>query len=816
MPRVSVIMAAYNAEKYLKEAIGSILSQTLSDFELIVVNDCSTDRTSEILRSYDDARMRVVTHHKNEGVATSRNDAIKIARGGLIAVMDADDISYPDRLKVQVAFMDSHPDVGLVGSAIYDNIDEEGFVLYTSYLPEDNEAIQETLLRKWCFVHPSIMFRKVVVEKAGGYRKEFEPAEDHDFILRVLDYYKAWNLRDKLLAYRINPKGLSVVAQDYINELGEVAMRLAAKRRRGDGENLEIEMAKVTILKERARARGAVSRTLQKVRNSLYASKRYYGFGCKELYVGNATQARKCFIRSLKNNWLFARSWVALCLSFIPFSLFKKIRFVFEATREFEDEMKVKNEHQGESEMSRGGYGGGASAMPKDHTLNISQKITRLAVKYDLMKFITAIVSEGMLSLSHFATAFLLVRYAEKAEYGIYVILFSIVGIFGAYQTAMINGPLMVLANRKEGSERENYVWGLTVGKNVIFGPAILALVMGGILYSLVYSYPSSYMGLSILLGTVITGYLGKEFYRTQKFIALDTSNILKMDIVNVLSMFAVILLLMYWNAFSSATGMCVLGVGYFSAYLFANRDAKRVMWKSSEVMKEALKENWHFGKWMVAGCTFTLIQERGYIYIVSAILGLSTLAEISAARLLFMPIGLLNACLGKIFVAKGSMMVSRHEEREFSRLVIHLLGALTIIWFVYFATMELGSNTLIGLLGEKYSHTKDLVSLWGAYFLVYTWRYQLGMVLVVHQQFKKVAVFDMCGSAVAIISCFILSWALGGWGASVSLAMGELVTLTLYVKLYLKCRRQPIGFTPQPVVTHVGEALTRDGVEPV
>ena len=86
----------------------------------------------------------------------------------------------PTRLERQVAFLDSNPLVGLVGCGVYDNIDASGAVLYTSYLPEDNETIQRTLVERWCFLHPSIMFRRALYERVGGYREEFEPAEDHD------------------------------------------------------------------------------------------------------------------------------------------------------------------------------------------------------------------------------------------------------------------------------------------------------------------------------------------------------------------------------------------------------------------------------------------------------------------------------------------------------------------------------------------------------------------------------------------------------------------------------------------------------------
>ena len=138
-----------------------------------------------------------------------------------------------------MSFLDTHPSVGLVGCGVYDNIDSDGVVLYTSYLPEDSETIQTTLLERWCFLHPSIMFRRALLERVGGYRHEFEVAEDHDFILRLLEHCEPYNLPERLVSYRLNPKGLSVAGHKCINELGSAAMQLARDRRNGRGEDLK-------------------------------------------------------------------------------------------------------------------------------------------------------------------------------------------------------------------------------------------------------------------------------------------------------------------------------------------------------------------------------------------------------------------------------------------------------------------------------------------------------------------------------------------------------------------------------------------------
>jgi glycosyltransferase involved in cell wall biosynthesis len=337
--RVSIVMAVHNAAPFLRAAVDSMLAQTLADFELIAVDDASSDDSLRILESYTDPRVRIVRHSENQGAAVSRNDAMAVARGEYVAVMDADDISLPLRLAVQVKFLDEHPAVGLVGAGVYDNIDVQGSVLYVSHLPEDNETIQRTLTEQWCFLHPSIMFRARLLDQTGGFRKEFEPAEDHDFILRLLEHCEACNLSQKLVSYRINPRGLSVVGHEYITEIGEAAMRVAVARRQGRAENLADELRKATELKSLRKAGGLATRMVRAWRDSFYAAGRYYGFGCKELYGGDPSRARRCFRRSISLNCLFVRSWICLVLSFFPFVL-ERVKFLFRTSMRHQQEME--------------------------------------------------------------------------------------------------------------------------------------------------------------------------------------------------------------------------------------------------------------------------------------------------------------------------------------------------------------------------------------------------------------------------------------------------------------------------------------------
>jgi glycosyltransferase involved in cell wall biosynthesis len=329
--RVTVVMAVYNAARFLREAVESVLAQTYHDFELIVVEDSSSDDSLAILQSFADRRIRIIRHQTNMGAAVSRNDALAAARGELVAIMDADDVCAPTRLERQAAFLDANSEVGLVGCGIYDNIDTSGVALQTSHLPEDNEAIQQTLMQRWCFLHSSIMFRKRLFERVGGYRKEFEPAEDHDLVLRMMEHCPAHNLHEPLVSYRLNPQGLTVIGHQYVRELGEVAIRLAQRRRSGQPENIDTEMAGLLELKRRRQAPRGLAGVVQSWRDSLYAANRYYGLGCRELCAGRLERARRCFVRSLGTNGLFVKSWIGIALSLIPFAA-TRLRFMFRSS----------------------------------------------------------------------------------------------------------------------------------------------------------------------------------------------------------------------------------------------------------------------------------------------------------------------------------------------------------------------------------------------------------------------------------------------------------------------------------------------------
>jgi glycosyltransferase involved in cell wall biosynthesis len=170
-PEVSVVMAAYNAAEYVAESIESVLAQTYTNFELLVVDDASVDATADIVRSIADPRVRLLSLPTNSGAAAARNLALRSARAELIAILDADDIAYPKRLERQVAYMNDHPGCALLGSA-FDRIDASGALRDTVHSPCDPVLIRWHLLKKNVIAHSSVIFRRSAALAVGGYRED--------------------------------------------------------------------------------------------------------------------------------------------------------------------------------------------------------------------------------------------------------------------------------------------------------------------------------------------------------------------------------------------------------------------------------------------------------------------------------------------------------------------------------------------------------------------------------------------------------------------------------------------------------------------
>jgi len=212
-PKVTVLMSVYNGEKYLREAIDSILNQTFKKFEFLIINDGSTDKTAEILQSYQDLRIRVINNEKNIGLTKSLNKGLKLAKGEYVARMDADDISMPNRLDTQYAYMKSNPDLAICASS-YKQIDENGDTKEITRRYLECERLYYFLTFTNCLAHSTVFFRKSIILGVNGYNDKLMQAQDYDLWYRVSRMSKVVQIDKVLLKLRVHQNNISSKHKD--------------------------------------------------------------------------------------------------------------------------------------------------------------------------------------------------------------------------------------------------------------------------------------------------------------------------------------------------------------------------------------------------------------------------------------------------------------------------------------------------------------------------------------------------------------------------------------------------------------------------
>lgn len=206
IPKVSVLMPVYNTEKYVAEAIQSILSQTFTDFEFIIINDGSTDNSEAIIQSFSDERIRYFSNKQNLGIVDTLNRGLDLCRGEYIARMDADDISLPKRFEKQVEFMDNNADVGVCGTYT------STFGLEFKIIKSPNNSVQAftALAMGPCIPHPTAFIRNIILlQHKVKYSKQYEWAEDYEFWIQLTKYCSINCLPEILLNYRNHSSNVS-------------------------------------------------------------------------------------------------------------------------------------------------------------------------------------------------------------------------------------------------------------------------------------------------------------------------------------------------------------------------------------------------------------------------------------------------------------------------------------------------------------------------------------------------------------------------------------------------------------------------------
>jgi hypothetical protein len=238
-PLVSVVMPVRNMERFLGESIESIRAQSFRDFELIVLDFGSTDKSKAIVSSHTALDSRIRLHEvRGHDLAEARNAGCSVAQGRYIAVQDADDISLPDRLMMEVDFMESHPEIGLLGG-LPEWMDSTGNKLFVPSFPTDEQEIKSALPIYFPFCHSSLLIRMEVFHSVGGYRPVMTQAHDYDLVLRISELFRCASLPQVVVKYRVHGRQVSVSKRRQQSLCKLAAQACAAARRAGTPDPLK-------------------------------------------------------------------------------------------------------------------------------------------------------------------------------------------------------------------------------------------------------------------------------------------------------------------------------------------------------------------------------------------------------------------------------------------------------------------------------------------------------------------------------------------------------------------------------------------------
>lgn len=218
-PKVSVVLPCYNAGKYIEQAVRSMMTQTYGNLEIIIVDDCSADESADILKrlAIEDSRITVLRNETNLKIVACLNKGIQIASGKYIARMDADDVSMPDRIAKQIAFLEANENIAACGSN-YIIIDEEGNKTGKVVFESKPDLLKAELLFFSAFAHPAVTMRADAAKEAGLYKPGMVPAEDYEFWLSIAEKFEMANLPEYLLLYRWHGNNVSVVQKKNLTE----------------------------------------------------------------------------------------------------------------------------------------------------------------------------------------------------------------------------------------------------------------------------------------------------------------------------------------------------------------------------------------------------------------------------------------------------------------------------------------------------------------------------------------------------------------------------------------------------------------------
>jgi glycosyltransferase involved in cell wall biosynthesis len=314
-PKITVMMPCFNAEYFISDAIQSVLVQTFKDFEFLIINDGSTDRTKELIKSFKDERI-VVIDQENQGIAVALNNGLKHARAPYIARFDADDICFANRLEKQYQFMISNPDCIVAGSGA-DYIDNSGNYIFT-HLPQftTNDEIQRLPYNLCPFIHASVMYKKDLISQIG-YNKNAHSFEDHLLWLEAKGIGKMCNMPEPLISVRLNPGSLTMDERKRSKEFHRIKNRALLERNINseDGDRLMEIISNQNSSKNKEGA--------------------YYSLLAKKFLWNNydPLKARSNMKKAITLNTFDIKDYLLLLISYLPKNVIYNLYSIFDSAK---------------------------------------------------------------------------------------------------------------------------------------------------------------------------------------------------------------------------------------------------------------------------------------------------------------------------------------------------------------------------------------------------------------------------------------------------------------------------------------------------
>lgn len=221
MINITVFIPLYNAENYIKKTIQSVLNQTYKNFEILIINDASTDQSVSIVESFSDDRIRLIHNDTNKGICYTRQRGVIEARGKYIAILDADDIAMPNRLEKQFAFLEKNPEIAVCGSDAYFIDENDQPINHKHDINFDSKIIKIENLFANQFINSSALIRKKCIIEVGNYSMKY--CEDYDLFVKITEKFETTNLDEKLVCYRMHSKGDSKTKKElYENAIVDI------------------------------------------------------------------------------------------------------------------------------------------------------------------------------------------------------------------------------------------------------------------------------------------------------------------------------------------------------------------------------------------------------------------------------------------------------------------------------------------------------------------------------------------------------------------------------------------------------------------